>query len=79
MLVLHNHQRCFVEDFMVLPVEKPCIILIPVANDALVSIYSNLINSIMDKATVQFRDEVFFDELVGDLRWQRIRCHGKYG
>jgi hypothetical protein len=54
MLVLHNHQRCFVKDFMVLPVEKPCIILIPVANNALVTIYSNLINSIMDKATVQF-------------------------
>ena len=60
MLVLHNHQRCFVEDFMVLPVEKPCIILIPVANNALVTRYSNLINSIMDKATVQFGDDVFF-------------------
>jgi hypothetical protein len=27
-------QRCFVEDFMVLLVDKPCIILIPVANVA---------------------------------------------
>ena len=59
-VILHNHQRCFLEDFMSLQVDMSCIVLVPKLNTLYVHQYSRLIDSMLESSMIHFGDEVVY-------------------